>query len=376
MAYSPGVNPISGSRNAFINGDVSVCQLPQFAGSPLNIGDTDVWENADMWGISVHGGTHAGSVTDNQASDHPLLGTAGFCKQVAAVGAIAAPAAADACTIFSSIEGFNFQRMNLQTCVVQFWAKSAKAGTHCFALVNWGNGTLAAGAPVSYVVEYKITAADTWQQIILGVTFNSATAFAYSFNNDLGIRAVFPLYCGTTWQTATPNVWNAGRFYATANQQNLLSANGKGFQVTDLQIELGIVPTVFERDPFDEQLVRCQRYYQSSFLYGVSQVQNKGLHTGERYFTFIVNGAAVNQFELPLLTRMNSPQGGSPAFTFYNPAAANAQARDITNGVNCTATGLLSIQDNVARAIIVATGNAATGVLNVGAVHFSADARI
>lgn len=375
MGYNPGVNPISGARNAFINGDVDVSQMGDGnVLTALNSGDVDVW-SSDMWGCAVQtGGAQVGNVSAVRSAQHPMLGSAGVSFLALASDDTVIQHAGNACAIFSSVEGFNFQRLFQQTCVIQFQVKSSKAGTHCFSLVNWGNGALAAGTPKSYVMEYQVAVANVWQQIILGISFPTSLQASLRFDSGLGIRAIFPLYAGATYIT-TPNEWKTGRFYATANQQNLFSQNGAGFQVTDLQMELGLTPTVFDREAFDVQLKRSQRYYQQSFVYGNTPAQNAGADTGAVRFNISLDmsGGGLAMASVDLLATMRS---SVPAFTFYNPSAANAQIRDITGGLNFTNTQLQTTLANGNRFVVQGNSNIGTATNSIGAFHFVANSRI
>jgi hypothetical protein len=60
--------------------------------------------------------------------------------------------------------------------------------------------------------------------------------------------------------------------------------------------------------------------------------------------------------------------------TTYNPAAANAQVRDETNTVDCSATTVVGSNDR--QTAITCTGNAATVAEGLLGVHISADAEI
>jgi len=60
--------------------------------------------------------------------------------------------------------------------------------------------------------------------------------------------------------------------------------------------------------------------------------------------------------------------------TIYNPAAANAQARDVTGAVDCSATAIAGATER--GCYVTCTGNAATLVGSHLAVHMSFDSEL
>lgn len=350
-------------RNAVINGDCAVSQITVSPGttfwSPAN--NFARWFNVDMVGIRGHGGgTNALTISDQQAADHPILGARGFCKSATATIAASAPAAGDACAIFTSIEGYNYRLLESQICTLSFWVKSPKTGVHCVAFTN--------GVDLSYVREFQVLQANTWEQKLVGIPFIYAGG-TWDYTNGLGLRILFPFMAGTNYQT-TPNGWRAGLFYATANQQNLLDGINNAFRVTDIQLETGLVGTAFDRLPFDVQLTRGQRYYTQSFTYGTVPQQNLGFGTNELRWLTQVSGAVASfgARDFPVSMR------AAPTVTFFNPGAGNAQARD-TAGIDCSGTSLSpgSTPDRIA---VVCVDNAGSLAGNTIGVHYTADARI
>jgi hypothetical protein len=59
--------------------------------------------------------------------------------------------------------------------------------------------------------------------------------------------------------------------------------------------------------------------------------------------------------------------------TTFNPSAANAQVRDVTGAVDCSATATTPTANGLTFS---ATGNAATAVGNALAIHLTAEAEL
>jgi hypothetical protein len=143
------------------------------------------------------------------------------------------------------------------------------------------------------------------------------------------------------------------------------------FEVTNVKLEIGSRATAFEFEPLAITLASALRLYRKSFLDATTPAQNAGAGTGERRAVATVAGANLNS--LGSVSWAHWPMRAAPAITFYNPAAANGQVRDITAGADCSAAAAANISDKGFE--ITCTGNAATAVGNRLGVHFIADSR-
>jgi hypothetical protein len=143
------------------------------------------------------------------------------------------------------------------------------------------------------------------------------------------------------------------------------------FTIGDVQLEQGEVVTPFEKRPFALELMLCQRFYEKSFPVNTKPAQNAGAGTGE--YTFMA-GKAGALAEVGFVTLRVNKWFPSPSITFYNPLAANAQARDVTASADCSATSASTTTDTGFR--IATTGNVATAVGNILSVHWTAEMEI
>jgi hypothetical protein len=176
--------------------------------------------------------------------------------RVAVTTVDASIAASENLGIYQNIEGFNARDLIGKTFTLSFWVRSSKVGTHCVSLRNTGGDR-------TYVAEYAVGAANTWEQKFITVNGGLITAGTWSWTTALGVSVGFSLACGTTFQT-TPNAWQTGNFFATSNQVNCLDTIGNIFAITGVQLEVGSVATPFEHRNYGQELALCQRYFQSS----------------------------------------------------------------------------------------------------------------
>lgn len=234
-----------GMRNRIINGRMDISQRgTTFAAIADGAYCLDRW---------VFGKSSAAVLTASQQADAP----AGFSNslRLAVTTADASIAAGDYCVIRQRIEGYNVADLIGRDSTLSFWARSAKTGTHCVALTN-------SGADRSYIAEYSIAAANTWEFKTITVAGGLITAGTWDFTNGRGLSVQWVLAAGATLQT-TAGVWQTGTFIATSNQVNCLDTIGNVFSITGVQLEAGDVATPFDWRPYGDELALCQRYFES-----------------------------------------------------------------------------------------------------------------
>jgi hypothetical protein len=123
-------------------------------------------------------------------------------------------------------------------------------------------------------------------------------------------------------------------------------------------------------DPAHE-LVRAERFYCKTFDVGTAPAQNAGAGTGEVRFMAGKAGAATHMHWYAFRQRMRI----APAtITLYNPAAANAQIRNITGSTDHTASAASVASES--GVYITGTGNAGDAVGDTCAIHLTMDAEI
>src|SRR5574339_99930 len=123
--------------------------------------------------------------------------------------------------------------------------------------------------------------------------------------------------------------------------------------------------------PYIQELHRVQRHYCKSFNIDQNPTTNVGVNTGEFKFMCVVGAATAFAgvgFRFPV--KMRAAPG---TLTLYNPSAANAQVRNITDAADCSSSAVTA--DGEDGAWINATSSAAAAAGEHFAVHWSADAK-
>lgn len=148
-------------------------------------------------------------------------------------------------------------------------------------------------------------------------------------------------------------------------------AQNATFDLNRMQFEAGGSPTPFEHRPFSVERSMCMRYFEKSFRDATEPAQNVGAVTGERFWLASIAGAGTQQGHD---TRFQASKRVIPTMTLYNPAAANAQARDLSLAQDCSATQYFGVSENGFATNCI--GHASTGVGHILGIHWTADAEL
>jgi hypothetical protein len=230
---------------------------------------------------------------------------------------------------------------------------NARLGNIKMAILSWAGTADAPTYPASSTENSEgtdPTLAANWSYVNTPANLNVTTSWAsYSVTGTIPVGA----------NNVAVLIWCDDRSF---NTNDYLS-------VADMQLEIGSAATAFERVPFEIELARCQRFYQKSFPYGTTPAQNAGL-TGAEYT------AATNQSSpITGMTPFKTVMRAAPTVTFYNPSAANALARNVTDGAD-VADAPTTVMTSDRGFVWGMTGGASDGASERIAVHWAAEAEI
>jgi len=230
-------------RNKIINGKMDIAQR----GASF-ISGTNTY-TIDRWLVDY---VADGGATTTRTTDVPSSNEFQNSLRLTVNTADTSIAAAQYARFEQKIEGYNARDLIGKTFTLSFWARSSKTGIHCVALRN-------SGPDRSYVAEYTINAANTWEWKNITVAGGLPTAGTWNWTNGAGLQASFVMACGSTFQT-TAGAWQTGNFLATVNQVNCLDTVGNIFAITGVQLEAGSVATPFEHRPYATEMQLCRWY--------------------------------------------------------------------------------------------------------------------
>ena len=293
-------------RNRIINGDMRIDQRNAGASFIVTAGATSTYTLDRWFGWPILGSKFSvqqtsvvpiGQTFKNSVLVTSLSGTAALSGYYYGFG--------------QYIEGYNIADLNWGTSygtpvTVSFWVRSSIAGSYCLQLEG------GAGYTPSYIIQYTVSAADTWQQIVStippppnGYTSNFPSTTA------AGLRLWWDLGSGDGTYGGAAGVWVAADKLRVPGTTSLLATYGATMYLTGVQLEKGTVATPFEFRPYATELALCQRYYQKS--YNIASVPGTNVSgTGG------IAVAAVTTTELPG-SRFTLPMRSNPVVVMYNP---------------------------------------------------------
>lgn len=241
-----------------------------------------------------------------------------------------------------------------------------------------GRVRLSASANVRIaILEWTGTADSVTSDVVNDWTSSTYTAgnfFNSTTLNILGVSSSIAL-TANTWTDLTALTASVG---SSANNLIVIcwteatQAQNVTLDFGRMKLEPGSAATRFVPDRKLDTLRKVSRFFQKSFSETTVPAQNVGIGTGEFRFPAQQGGANTNRMGKILYPF--GPMIASPTITLFNPAAANAQARDISAAADCSATSALSTDEN--GVLITLTGNASTVVASTLGIHWRADARL
>ena len=281
-------------RNKIINGKMEIAQRgTSFAAIANNAYSVDRF---------AHETNTTAVITASQASDTPSDNTLQFSLRYTVTTADTSIAAGDLTSIRHFIEGYNARDLIGRTFTLSFWVRSSKTGTHCVFFHNNGNDR-------SYVAEYTISAANTWEFKTVTISGGLPTAGTWNWTNGRGVAVGWTLAAGSNTAT-TAGAWQTGAFRNTSNQVNCLDTIGNIFAITGVQLEVGSVATPFEHRPYGAEVALCQRYYETDFSGTPTCLFSGRVVSGQTYRAQV--RFKVSKRSLPTVTLTHVEQVGFP----------------------------------------------------------------
>jgi hypothetical protein len=247
-------------RNIVINGDMSIAQRGT-SESGITNASGDVFVNDRFcWAES---GTMTSTFTMSQDTDVPA--GYGFAKSLKLdCTATDTPATNERIRIETRFEGQNLQYLkkgtaNAESWTLSFWVKSVKTGTYIVNFRDEDNTRIVSKA-------YTINSASTWEKKTITVAPDTTDPF--DNDNAHSLTIAWLLSAGSSLQSGDlADVWQD---YANANyaagQVNFADSTDNNFWITGVQLEAGTVASDFEFLPYDVNLQRCERYYETGYF--------------------------------------------------------------------------------------------------------------
>ena len=341
-----------GMKNRIINGDMRIHQR----GGTITAASATVYYGLDrFWGYA---GT--GQFSMEQSTDAPdnFLNS----MKVTVTTVDSSMAAGDRYMLSQPIEGLNVTNLDFglstaQTVTLSFWVKSSITGTFGAVLIN-------SNATRTYVKEYTINAANTWEKKT--ITIAGDTTGTWTYTNALWGSVRFCLATGSTYH-GTDSTWNAGNYISTSNQTNLMATSGATFYITGVQLEVGNTATPFEHLQYTTQLQLCQRYYQ--FITGAGSSYAffaTGTYISSTNCRGFLTSPKVNFRAIPTITF----QGAASDYRILSSATKTVSS---ISGVMPDKDGVIYFSADTTASTIGNSGYLSSNASSATAINFSAE---
>ena len=249
-------------RNLIINGAMNVAQRGQVTGVSDGFGGPDRFRFQSNYS----------AVTMSQSTDVPS--GQGFSKSLKLdVTTAGGDSNADTYTqIDYRFEGQELTRLkygtsSAETTTLCFWIKSPKAGTHWVRL--YGDELSHSGGGNAFISrKYTVSSANTWQKVTL--SFPGFTTDGFDNNQTVGMRISWYFAQGSAYSSGTAQADDGGwlnwgdandRARNSVGQVNCFDSTSNDIFLTGVQFEVGDTATSFEHRSYQDEFLRCCRYY-------------------------------------------------------------------------------------------------------------------
>ena len=246
------------SKNILINGDMQVSQRATSVSSITSGG----YHACDRWKEDM---TSAGTWTISQSTTVPTGQGFTTSLKMDCTTANGSLSANSELMVQQRLEGQNLQYLKKGTSdavstTLSFWVRSNKTGTYICELQDVDNTRQISKS-------YTISSADTWEKKT--ITFPGDTTGALDNDNARSLDCSFYLAAGSDLSSGTlSTTWTAKTDANRAvGQVNLADSTSNEWYVTGVQLEAGTTASDFEFLPVDVNLKRCQRYYETNFIF-------------------------------------------------------------------------------------------------------------
>ena len=154
---------------------------------------------------------------------------------------------------------FNYGTANAKTVTLSFWIKCSKAGNFQVNFENEQN------PDAGYQTKQTIHNAGQWEKKIVTIPGDTTKAFTWTSAKAMCfdiVYSAFGTYASRTPTAAWSTLSNSQR--GGHCNMDLFDSTSNYVRITGVQFELGDHATEFEHLPYQVELQRCKRYYQTA----------------------------------------------------------------------------------------------------------------
>ena len=247
------------NRNILINGAMEIAQRGTAA---VTVTTTAGYRCVDRWKTDIDG-SGGGDFSHARSSDVPTGQGFRYSSKITTVTQASQPTSeSNHHQLYQLIEQQDVYHLEwgtsaAKTCTLSFWVKGSITGTYGL----WFSMYTTA-ATSYYWTSYTINSANTWEKKIIIIPGPTTGGNLSGSINGTGFRVEWLLGVGSDSETGTLNQWTTSATIRTASGTVYLPENaGATWYLTGVQFETGSVATPFEHRGFQDEYLRCCRYY-------------------------------------------------------------------------------------------------------------------
>lgn len=317
-------------KNHIINGDFDIWQVEDsFAAIADATKHCDMWSYTKTNSTAVHTVSRSTDVPTFAESDH----LSNYSILADCTTADASVGVNDIILLQYRMEGYDVVNLAGQEVTLSFWHKHTKTGIHCVAFTTTDR---------AYVAEYTQTTTDTWEKATITLTITEAGTWDYT--NGIGLKISFPLIVGSNLH-GSADTWLTTIDYGTSSVVNDCDSTSNNFRLAQLKLEIGDTATQFTKDSFQGELLRCQRYYEHTYVYGTypgatdrTNSNNKLMYSVWYAYSHAI-AFLVEKRATPTVTIYNTNDGTSGEYSLFDGAgvfSSNQTGSTFSTGTKLT----------------------------------------
>jgi len=347
-----------------LNGDFSFDQNKE--GGWYTSSATEVY-GPDQW---RYAGASSGVFQIRTQSSAVPVGTQ-KALQINVTTANSSPTSTDNNHIEYPIEGSKIRNLRWGTALAmplafQFKFAASINGTYSLAFMNGDNS-------LSYVTSFAYAGSNSfvnYSMVIPGPTTGTWTSDTASF----GLKVIFDLGTGSTYEATSLSSWNAAAKWAVSGSVKLASTLSASMYIADVQADPGSIILPFRFYDTARHLRELQRYYWKTFPQGTAVAQNAGYPGCISYIVQVTGAAGGYAVPVRFPTSMSGFFSAANSIVSYSPANASANWYNQSAGaVSAAPTFFNSSHEGVNLYNVQVAGDTAASLLDI---HITVNARM
>ena len=313
-------------RNLIINGDMSIHQRGSAVTSTNGFGvDRFQYNDSNNYGQRVF--------TFNQDTDVPTGQGFGKSMKINVTTPETTIASDEYARVFTRLEGQNLQQLKFGTSsaesvTLSFWLKTNVTGNFAVSLLLDDDSRIIGNT-------YSATSSGVWEKIT--ITFAGDTTGVIDNDNGSGMRVMFITDAGSNFTSSDNTSWGS---YSNAKlgygqTASVFGTTSGYWNVTGVQLEADTSASDFEFLPYDVNLQRCMRYYQTYQSGGMicwsgTTISGANYFQQVRHLVQMRASATIGNFTV---AGLNGFASGDPSIDYDDPLGfrASKQSNGNTN---------------------------------------------